>query len=141
MTVSCIIGTTNGTIPLGAEIWLDDSCVFETKHLAQQHIVEFECNEDDGEHELKFVLKNKQPEHTQLSADGNIVDDTVIYVKDVVFEQVSIQKLITQLAVYEHDFNGTGVKTQEKFYGTLGCNGTVSLKFTTPSYIWILENI
>jgi hypothetical protein len=43
--------------------------------------------------------------------------------------------------VYEHDYNGTGTLTQEKFYGQMGCNGTVSLAFCTPIYMWLLEHM
>jgi len=46
-----------------------------------------------------------------------------------------------KLAQYQHDFNGTGNPTIDKFYGEMGCNGTVSLKFTTPIYLWLLENM
>jgi hypothetical protein len=45
------------------------------------------------------------------------------------------------VAKYQHDFNGTGKLTTQNFYGELGCNGTVSLKFSTPIYIWLLENM
>jgi len=49
--------------------------------------------------------------------------------------------MFTELATYTHDFNGTKELTQEKFYGVMGCNGTVSLKFATPIYLWLLENM
>jgi hypothetical protein len=38
-------------------------------------------------------------------------------------------------------FNGTSEVTEDKFYSELGCNGTVSLKFTTPMYLWLLEHM
>jgi hypothetical protein len=44
-------------------------------------------------------------------------------------------------AVYTHDFNGSQPPVDDKFFGDLGCNGTVSLKFTAPTYLWLLENM
>jgi hypothetical protein len=49
--------------------------------------------------------------------------------------------MITQQATYTHNFNGAGAETQEKFYGEIGCNGIVSLKFSTPIYLWLLEHM
>jgi hypothetical protein len=94
----------------------------------------------DAEHELRFVLKNKTAEHTKIDQDGNIVKDSWLTVSDLSFDEIQLGHIGTELAVYTHDFNGTGNQTQEKFYGTLGCNGSVSLKFTTPIYLWLLEN-
>jgi len=44
-------------------------------------------------------------------------------------------------ATYTHNFNGTQAETTDKFYGEMGCNGTVSLRFTTPIYLWLLETM
>ena len=43
--------------------------------------------------------------------------------------------------IYRHDYNGTTDPFDDEFYGEMGCNGTVSLKFTTPIYLWLLENL
>jgi hypothetical protein len=62
-------------------------------------------------------------------------------VSNIQFDGIDCQYLTTTLAQYQHDFNGTGNPTIDKFYGEMGCNGTVSLKFTTPIYLWLLENM
>jgi hypothetical protein len=64
-----------------------------------------------------------------------------VTVSDIRFDGIDCQYLTTNLAEYQHDFNGTGDPTIDKFYGEMGCNGTVSLKFTTPIYLWLLENL
>jgi hypothetical protein len=90
---------------------------------------------------MRFVLKNKQPEHTTVDLTGNIVSDATVIVSDIRFDGIDCQYLTTTLAQYQHDFNGTGEPITESFYGELGCNGTVTLKFSTPIYIWLLENL
>ena len=42
---------------------------------------------------------------------------------------------------FQHDFNGTQPEIKDTFFGEMGCNGTVSLRFTTPIYLWLLEHM
>ena len=44
------------------EIWFDDKCVFDQVHVQESHIIRYEFNDNEGDHELKFVLKNKLSE-------------------------------------------------------------------------------
>jgi len=138
---NCAIGSTDFTIPLGLEIWLDDHKFFDQDHIDQIHKVEHEISDDDGDHELRFVLKHKHSDHTQVDAEGNIIRDARIIVSDIEFDGIDCQYLTTTLAQYQHDFNGTRESITDPFYGEIGCNGTVTLKFTTPIYIWLLENM
>jgi len=138
---NCKIGSTDLSVPLGMEIWLDQCKFFDQDYIDQTHQVEYEISDDDGDHELRFVLKNKQPEHTQVDAQGNIVSDATVSISDIKFDGIDCQYITTKLTQYQHDFNGTGDPIVDEFYGEMGCNGTVSLKFTTPIYIWLLENL
>jgi hypothetical protein len=138
---NCVVGSTDLTVPLGLEIWIDQHKLFDKDCVDQTYQFEHEISDDDGDHELRFVLKHKQPDHTQVDADGNILNDARVIVSDIEFDGINCQYLTTKLAQYQHDFNGTGDPTTESFYGEMGCNGTVSLKFTTPIYIWLLENM
>jgi hypothetical protein len=138
---TCVVSSTDFSVPLGMEIWLDDHRLFDTDHVDQICTIQHDISDDDGDHELRFVLKNKQSDHTQVDAHGNIMRDARLTVGNIEFDGIDCQYLTTTLAQYQHDFNGTGESTTQKFYGELGCNGTVSLKFSTPIYIWLLENM
>ena len=98
-------------------------------------------DEDNTEHELRLVLKNKTTAHTQVDEHGNIVSDVRLQITDMAFDEIQLRNILAEQAVYTHDFNGTGKETEDKFYGELGCNGTVSLKFATPMYLWLLEHM
>jgi hypothetical protein len=137
----CSIATTNPDVPLGLEIWIDDQKLFDQAHVQESHRFSTDLLDDDGEHELRFVLKNKLPEHTQVDADNTIVSDARISVSNIEFDGIALNQLVPALAEYQHNFNGSGELSVHKFYGELGCNGTVTLKFTTPIYIWMLENM
>ena len=138
---NCVVGSTNLAVPLGLEIWLDQLKLFDQDHIDQDYNIEHEISDDDGDHELRFVLKHKQPDHTQVDADGNIISDATVTVGDIRFDGIDCQYLTTTLAQYQHDYNGTGEPTIHPFYGELGCNGTVTVKFSTPIYLWLLENM
>jgi hypothetical protein len=141
VAISCILDTTNASAPLGFEAWIDDQKFFDTDHVQAQQPVVVEIADIDGEHELKFVLKNKTSCHTQIDKAGTIVSDARLIVTDLAFDEIKLGDMVTKQAVYTHDVNGTQQEIQDEFYGEMGCNGTVSLKFTTPIYLWLLEHM
>ena len=137
----CTITPTNAAVPLGFEIWIDDQKLFDQDHVQESHRITTDLSDDDGEHELRLVLKNKLSEHTQMDVNNTIVSDARISVSDIEFDGIALNQLVPNLAEYQHNFNGTGELSVHKFYGELGCNGTVTLKFTTPIYLWLLEHM
>ena len=139
--ISCTLDTTNTEATLGFEAWVDNQKFFDTDHVQTQQQIVLEITDDDGEHELRFVLKNKIFDHTRVDEAGNIVADANLIVTDLAFDEIKLGHMVTEQAVYTHDFNGTGAVAQHKFYSEMGCNGTVSLKFTTPIYLWLLEHM
>lgn len=96
---------------------------------------------DEGRHVVEFVVSGKTSEHTRIDADGNIVADETVEIVNVTVDDIEINQLFTEKAVYCHDFNGTQDTVDDQFYGTAGCNGVIRLEFTTPFYIWLLENM
>jgi hypothetical protein len=138
---NCVVSSTDFSVPLGMEIWLDQHKFFDQDYIDQDYRIAQDIADDDGDHELRFVLKHKHSDHTQVDTDGSILSDATVTVSNIQFNEIDCQYLTTKLAQYQHDFNGTGKPTSESFYGELGCNGTVSLKFSTPIYIWLLENM
>ena len=123
------------------EIWIDDQKLFDQDHVHKSHQISTDLSDSEGEHELRFVLKNKLSEHTQIDADNTIVSDARISVSGIEFDGIVLNQLVPALAEYQHNFNGNGELSVHKFYGELGCNGTVTLKFTTPVYLWLLEHL
>ena len=134
--------TTDAAAPLGFEAWLDQTKFFDTEHVQESQTVVTEMPDNDGDHELRLVMKNKLPEHTQVDADGNIVGDARLVITDLTFDDIPLGYIVTEKSQYFHDRNSTSESPiAEKFHGEMGCNGTVSLKFSTPMYLWLLENM
>lgn len=138
---SCVVAPSDSNVPLGCEIWLDDVCVFDQDHVNQPMSVEHEFSDDEGEHALRICLKNKRPEHTVIDDQDNILSDALLSVTEISFDEIDCTKIVHDLATYRHDLNGTAPAIEDLFFGDMGCNGTVELKFTTPVYLWLLENM
>ena len=100
-----------------------------------------DINDDEAEHVLRFVMKNKKPEHTKIDEQGNIIQDACITITDLAFDELTLGYIFTKLASYTHDTNGTAEEAGYKFFGEMGCNGTVRLEFNTPIYLWYLEHM
>jgi len=142
VSISFNLSTTDAMAELGFEAWIDQRKFMDIDHVTQDQQVTVDVDDqDDAEHELRLVLKNKTTEHTQVDEHGNIITDARLIITDLAFDEITLGHMLVEQAVYTHDFNGTGAITQDKFYGELGCNGTVSLKFTTPMYLWLLEHM
>lgn len=138
---SVTIAPSDPAVPLGMEVWLDSDKIFDQDHVSQEETVKHDLSDQAGEHVLRFVLKNKLRKHTQLDADKNIIKDARIRIDDITFEDIDVKQLVIDHAEYQHNFNGHGADTTDQFYGEMGCNGTVTLKFSTPIYLWLLEKM
>lgn len=142
VTISFVLDTSNASVPLGLEAWIDHQKLFNSEHVQGNEKIQIEIADDDAEHELRIVMKNKTTDHTQVDQIGNIISDARLLISDLTFDEISLGQLVTDHAVYTHDQNAQlTTPVQDKFYSEMGCNGTVSLKFSTPVYLWLLEHM
>ena len=139
--ITFTVSNTNPGANLGFETWVDDQLVFDTDHVQELIEISVPVADDDAEHVLKLVLKNKTAEHTCLTDTGDIESDAVLEIKNLAVDKIKLGQIVTEQTVYIHDFNGTATESQHQFFGVMGCNGTVTLNFSTPIYIWLLEHM
>lgn len=139
--LKCNISSTNSSVPLGMRVSIDNQTVYENLHVKNEENFEFAIIDDNAEHDLVFELFNKLPEHTKINNAGEIVEDALLVINDLTIDDINISEVLRKLAVYSHDYNGSQPLAEGKFYGTLGCNGNVKLKFAAPIYLWLLENL
>jgi hypothetical protein len=139
--ISCVVDTTDCESALGMEIWLNNQQIFNQDWVTESQTISYEFSDLDAEHELRFVMKNKTVDHTKVDESGSIIKDACLIISDLAFDEIALGHIVTEKATYTHDFNGNDSLTQHKFFGQMGCNGVVSLKFTTPMYLWLLENM
>jgi len=140
--ISFDVAPSDSSVPLGLEVWINNTCVVDADHVSKIMKISHDIDDDvEGDHELRIVLKNKSAKHTQIDSNGTITADAVLTISDIMFDGINIEQIAIDNATYTHDFNGSQALTQVKFYKCIGCNGIVSLKFTTPIYLWLLENM
>jgi hypothetical protein len=141
LQITCNINTTDPDVRLGLEIYLDKQIILDVDHV--QELINFShtINDTDGKHCLEFVMKNETIEDTKIDNEGRIIKDACLTIEDLAFDEIKLNQIFIDHAVYTHDFNGTKESIQTKFYKTMGCNGSVQLDFNTPIYLWLLEHM
>ena len=135
----CIINTTDPTVPLNLRVILNGLVILDQQHVTET--IPFECwiTDVEQEHTLIFEMSGKTQQHTVVNDAGEIVKDALLKLTNFSIDEIDLINLKT--FKYNHDFNGTGDKTTESFYGYMGCNGQVIVQFSTPIYLWLLENM
>jgi hypothetical protein len=141
ITVTFDLTSSDYAAALGFEVLLDDVVLLSIDHVNKATPVSVDIDDDDGEHEFKFVMKHKTQEHTIVDENDNITSDAMLNIANVTFDNIKLGYLFVEQCVYHHSFNGSQAPVEDKFFGDMGCNGHVSLKFTTPIYLWLLENM
>lgn len=139
--ITCNISTTDPTAKLGMMIWLDRTLIANYDHVDSTIEFSHDMSDVDSEHQLAFVMKNKLPGHTKIDENGAILDDACLIISNLTFDEIELGQVFSDQAKYTHNFNSDGPDTTESFYGTMGCNGTVTLDFSSPVYLWLLENM
>lgn len=135
----CQINTTDPTVPLGLRVTLNDQVIFDQAHIKENILFEYLIPDGDQQYVLIFEMSGKMHEHTVINSAGEITKDALLTLTNFSIDDIDLTNIKT--FEYQHDFNGTGELATHKFYSELGCNGQVIIKFSTPIYLWLLENM
>lgn len=125
------------------EIYLDQDKIFHSVAQTTQQTVVYDFDEDDAKHEFKLVMTGKNSKHTIVGADGVIVKDIFFKIDRLEFEELDMWDIfcLGRRSIHRHSFNSTQPEFNDEFYGTIGCNGTVTMPFETPIYLWLSKNL
>lgn len=134
-----VVAGTGHTQDITLTALLDHTVCFGPAVINQTQTIEIAVPEQPGNHCIELVMAGKSQQHTKLDSNGHIVDDWLISVQKIDMDDIDITNLFYQNSIYKHNFNGGGAAVDDAFFGTMGYNGTVELKFHTPSYVWLLE--
>ena len=140
--ISFDVETSDAECPLGIEIRLSNTVLFKNNHVQEKITFDYDIDSiDDGDHELQIVLTGKTPDHTIVDETGIIIKDATLQISNVTIDKINVNQLFLEKCVYTHNFNGTQPEIEDSFHGVAGCNGTISFKFYTPIYLWLLANL
>jgi len=141
VTFSCVVNTNIPTNPINLQILLDDVVMFN-KIITAEETVSFDFAQDETNHILRFLISGKDNSHIVRDEQDNVLDSTELSITNISFNDTDITDIITvSPLIYKHNYNGNGENVIGKFYGIAGCNGEITLNFTTPIYLWLLENM
>lgn len=141
IALALAIEPTDPDRPLGLCVRLNGQELYRTDAVTARTVLHQFLPDQDGEHQLEIELYGKNDSHAHIDADGKFEYDSCLRIAAVEFDDIDIMPMFQTLAQYQHNFNGTGDSVTERCYGVMGCNGTVILTFTTPIYLWLLENM
>jgi hypothetical protein len=101
--------------------------------------VEFDSELAEGDCTLKIRLENKTNADTVQNEDRTeIVKDMLLNIVSIEIDEIELGNLLYSLSEYTGDDPSRPVL---KNCVNLGWNGTWCLPFTSPVYLWLLENI
>jgi hypothetical protein len=122
-----------------------------SKSVNETEYFEFSHDITEGDNTLEISLLNKGFGDTVLDSDGNIISDLLLNIDSVEIDEIDLGSLKWTLSQYEPIYperyrveaqkRGEDLSSSVKNCVNLGWNGTWKLPFTSPFYIWLLENI
>ena len=140
--------------PPHAEILIGDKSHFTgdiTGTEDKPDVVEFEHELDEGkEYTIIINRSGKNKGQTVINENGDVLKDQLLHIKGIEIDEIDIGALVYE-GVYTPEYpepwasqqREAGVELPESFKNVIrmGHNGKWSFKFTSPFYMWLLENL
>jgi hypothetical protein len=120
-----------------------------TKPSDETEYVEFDCEvEEEQEHVLRIRLDNKMIQDTVTDTtdpDNHvIVKDMLLNIIDIEVDDIELGTLVQMKSTFKYDYPQNSPApgaTEWANCVNLGFNGTYELGFSSPFYLWLLDNI
>jgi hypothetical protein len=126
---------------LGFEVFYNNKQILNIDHCRSSTMLAFTLDAEEGDQELKFIMKNKTMEHTTVDENNKIVNDACLNISNFTINSAELGHTFLEQCKYHHDFNGSQDPVVDKFYGDMGCNGTLIFSFQSPIYLWLVMNM
>lgn len=136
-----------------AEVLVNDNSFFKQEITTDENnptIINFEHKLVDGE-TYKIFIKNSNKDNSQtVVEDGRIIKDQILFIKSITIDEIDIGGLIFEGKYYpeypepwasEQRSAGKDLPEYIKNVTSMGHNGHWELAFTSPFYMWLLENL
>ena len=126
---------------LGFEVFYNNKQILNIDHCRSSTMLAFTLDAEEGDQELKFIMKNKTMDHTTVDENGQIVKDAYLNISNFTINSVELGHTFLEQCKYHHDFNGSQEPVVDKFWEIMGCNGTLIFSFQSPVYLWLVMNM
>lgn len=120
------------------EIYFNDKKILQSCAQTVRQTTTLDLPEHSGDHVLRLVMSGKNHTHTVTDQHNQIIDDVYFTVDRLEFEGLDMKEIFCQGQLcYTHSFNQDQPVILDEFYGVIGCNGCVDMKFSTPFFLWL----
>jgi hypothetical protein len=113
-------------------------------------VIEFEHELTEGEKYSLIIERSGKDRRQTVVEDGKITKDQLLHIKSIEIDEIDIGALVYE-GVYTPDYPEPWASQQRSAGNTLpksfknvtniGHNGRWELGFTSPFYMWLLENL
>ena len=140
--------------PPHAEILINDHSMFDgdiTGTEDQPNLITFTYElEEEKEYDLIIKRTGKTKGQTVVNDKGDIIQDQLLKIKNITIDEIDIGGLVYE-GVYTPEYpepwasqqRAAGHELEKSFNKVtfMGHNGEWKLKFASPFYMWLLENL
>ena len=140
-------------LPPVAEILINDESHYRSEITGTEDnpsVIEFEHTLEEGKEYTLKILRSGKDKNQTVVEDGNIIKDQLLHTKSIEIDEIYIGALVYE-GLYTPEYpepwatqqRDTGVELPKSFKNVtnMGHNGVWELKFTSPFYMWLLENL
>lgn len=123
----------------GARIYFNNELIKDLGKISEP--IEFTIDQqiDEVKHKISIEMYGKMPGDTQQDEGKDIINDVLLNIDSIEFDEIDISNLAYNLSVYyPNDDHAPGVV---QGCINLGWNGRWDLEFESPVYLWLLENM
>tara|TARA_A100001011_G_C13804626_1_gene632405 strand:+ start:19 stop:498 length:480 start_codon:yes stop_codon:yes gene_type:complete len=105
----------------------------------------------EAEQEYNLKLDRQGKDNTQtIVENGEMIKDQMLHIKSILIDEIDIGSLV-YMGVYKPEYPepwkseqieaGVELPETKKFVTEMGHNGTWTFTFTSPLYMWLLNNL
>ena len=94
---------------------------------------------EEGEQVIVVEMYDKRDGDTVFDENENIIKDVILNIDNISFDNVDLNELVQMGSMYYPKSKYAPEVLEECV--NLGWNGQWELKFSSPTYLWLLENL
>lgn len=134
-------------VPPRCKVFVDDQLIAETelserRSLGEKKEISYVGDLEEGKHTIKIQYLGKTFPDTRVDEAGNILEDHGIHIENIEIDDIDLGFMCFSHSVYRPDRRVHHEAPEEMLQTVdLGYNGTWSIEFEVPTYIWFLENL
>ena len=122
--------------PLDLVIKIDDRTLHMDVSGAKNTTIHKKISVEQGDHVLTLSVTNKNDRSTTVDEQKKILKDSYVKIKKMLIDDFDFGRIMFSESKHIDNHNNITISP-----GGVYTNGTWSLNFTTPVYIWLLEKL